>query len=99
MVPTCDLEAGRYRVEATLRLAEPTGLEVAGRFDVMDGRGRNVLATAPIASDRLPTDGAYTKLAVSFEADVALNDVEFRVAAIPGADLLVDCIDLIPVLP
>ena len=97
--PYLRLEAGRYRVEATLRLAEPTGLEVAGRFDVMDGRGRNVLATVPIASDRLPTDGSYSKLAVSFDTAVALADVEFRVAAMPGADLLIDYIDLIPVLP
>ena len=97
--PYLDLDAGRYRVEATLRLAEPTELEVAGRFDVMHGRGRNVLVTVPVASGRLPTDGAYTKLVVSFDTAVTLNDVEFRVVAVPGADLLVDYIDLIPVLP
>ena len=97
--PFVHLDAGRYRVEATLRLAEPTGLEVAGRFEVTAGRGRHVLASAPVASDRLPTDGSYTKVAVGFDAVAPVEAVEFRVAANPGADLLVDYIDLIPVLP
>ena len=97
--PYLNLEAGRYRVEATLRLAAPTGFEVAGRFEVTAGRGGNVLASVPVASDRLPTDGSYTKVAVDFDATDPLEAVEFRVAAMPGVDLLVDYIDLIPVLP
>ena len=97
--PYLHLDSGRYRVEATLRLAEPTGFGVAGRFDVTASRGRNVLASVSVASDRLPTDGSYTKIAVSFDATEPLDDVEFRVAATRGVDLLIDCFDLIPMLP
>ena len=97
--PYLNLHPGRYRVEATLRLGEPSELDVAGRFDVMASRGRHVLASVPVAADRLPTDGSYTKVTLSFDAAERLDDVEFRIAATPGADLLVDCIDLIPVLP
>ena len=97
--PYLHLDSGRYRVEATLRLAEPTGFGVAGVFDVTASRGRNVLAIVSVAADRLPTDGSYTKVAVSFDATEPLDDVEFRVAARPGVDLLIDCFDLIPVLP
>ena len=97
--PYLHLDSGRYRVEATLRLDEPTGFGVAGRFDVTASRGRNVLASVSVASDRLPTDGSYTKVAVSFDATEPLDDVEFRVAATRGVDLLIDCFDLIPVLP
>ncbi|MYD70536.1 MAG: hypothetical protein F4W89_07310 [Acidobacteria bacterium] len=97
--PYLNLHAGRYRVEATLRLGEPSELDVAGRFDVVASRGRLVLASVPVATDRLPTDGSYTRVTLSFDATERLDDVEFRIAATPGADLLVDCIDLIPVLP
>ncbi len=97
--PFLHLDPGRYRVEATLRLAEPTEVEVAGRLDVTASRGRNVLVSVPIASDRLPTDGSYTTVTVRFDAAEPLDDVEFRVAATPGADLLVDYFNLVPVLP
>ena len=97
--PYLNLDSGRYRVEVTLRLAEPTEFRVAGVFDVTASRGRNVLASVSVASDRLPTAGSYTKVAVSFDSTEPLDDVEFRVAATPGVDLLIDCFDLIPVLP
>ena len=37
--PYLHLDSGRYRVEATLRLAEPTELRVAGRFEVTASHG------------------------------------------------------------
>ena len=97
--PYLNLDAGRYRVEATLRLAEPTGFGAVGQFEVTASRGRNVLARVSLASDRLPTDGSYTKVAVSFDATEPLDDIEFRVTTTGGGGLLIDCFDLIPVLP
>ena len=97
--PYLHLDSGRYRVEATLRLAEPTEFRVAGRFEVTASRGRTVLGSVLVASDRPATAGSYTKVAVSFDSTEPLDDVEFRVAATPGVDLRIDCFDLIPVLP
>ena len=50
-------------------------------------------------AERLPTDGSYTIVSVTIEAGEPLEDLEFIVGAQPGVDLLVDYIDLVPVLP
>ena len=67
----------------------------------MSGRSAGKSPTAgSISPPRAwPTDGSYTIVSVAFDAVEPLEDLEFRVGAHPGVDLLVDYIDLIPVLP
>ena len=97
--PYLDLNAGRYRIEAAMRLRTPTEEMLAAWLDVRTERGRVSHGRVDVPAERLPTDGSYLVVTVSFDAVEPLEDLEFRVGVHPGVDLLVDYIDLIPVLP
>ena len=97
--PYVSLERGRYRAEVALRLATATSVENAARFEVTSEQGRSIVAAVEVPATHLPTDGTYAAAAITFETAEELRDVEFRVLAYPGADLLVDYVDLTPVLP
>ena len=97
--PYLDLDAGRYRVEAAMRLRTPSEATMAAWLDVRSERGQISHGRVDIPASRLPTDGSYAVVSVSVDAVEPLEDLEFIVGASPGVDLLVDYIDLIPVLP
>ncbi len=97
--PYLSLDAGRYRIEAAMRLRTPSEAAPAAWLDVRSERGRVAHGRVDIPASRLPAGGSYTVLGVSVDAVEPLRDLEFRIGASPGVDLLVDYIDLIPVLP
>ena len=97
--PYLDLDPGRYRIEAAMRLRTPTDAAPAAWLDVRTERGRVSHGRVDVPATRLPTDGSYTIVSVSFDGVEPLEDLEFRVGAHPEVDLLIDYIDLIPVLP
>ena len=97
--PYLNLDPGRYRVEAAMRLRTPSETTPASWLDIRTRRGQVFHGRVDVPAARLPTDGSYTIVSVSFDAPEPLEDLEFRVGAHPGVDLLVDYIDLIPVLP
>ena len=97
--PYLHLNPGRYRIEAAMRLGTPSEAAPAAWLDVRTERGRVSHGRVDVPAARLPTDGSYTVVSVSFDAVEPLEDLEFRVGAHPEVDLLVDYIDLIPVLP
>ena len=82
-----------------MRLAVPTDAQHAARFDVTAVRARQAITAREIPTSWLSSDGTYTTVAVAFEATEVLHDVEFRVNANPSIELLVDYLDLIPILP
>ena len=96
--PYLDLDPGRYRVVAALRLgAFATGL--VARFEVSRNRARTTIATLNIPASHLRDDGGWSLAAITFEIAEAVRDVEFRIFATPGVDLLIDYVELTPVLP
>ena len=97
--PYLNLDPGRYRVEAAMRLRTPSEGAPAAWLDVRTERGQVFHGRVDVPAARLPTDGSYTTVSVVFDAAEPLEDLEFIVGAHPGVDLLVDYIDLIPVLP
>ena len=97
--PYLDVDAGRYRIEAAMRLAAPSDAEPAAWLNATTDRGRVSRGRIDIAAPRLPADGSWTTVSLSIEAAEPLDDLEFVVGAYPGVDLVVDYIDLIPVLP
>ena len=97
--PYLHLNAGSYRVEAAMRLRTPSEAAPAAWLDVRSERGQVSHGRIDIPATDLPTDGSYAIVSVSVEAVEPPEDLEFRVGAHPGVDLLVDYIDLIPVLP
>ena len=97
--PYLNLDAGRYRIEAAMRLRTPSEAAPAAWLDVRSERGQVAYGRVDIPASRLPADGSYTTVSVTVETVEPLRDLEFRVGAHPGVDLLVDYIDLIPVLP
>lgn len=98
--PYLSLDHGRYRVEFASRLAAPAAVAGAAlRFEVTADRGSTIVGAMEVPAERLPNDGTYATAAITFETGERLRDVEFRVVAYPGFDLLVDYVDLIPVLP
>ena len=97
--PYLNLDPGRYRIEAAMRLRTPSEAAMAAWLDVRSERGQISHGRVDIPASRLPTDGSYAVVSVSVDAVEPLRDLEFIVGAPPGIDLLVDYIDLIPVLP
>ena len=97
--PYLNLDAGRYRIEAAMRLRTPSEAAPAAWLDVRSERGQVAHGRVDIPASRLPTDGSYAVTSVSVDAVEPLRDLEFIIGASPGVDLLVDYIDLIPVLP
>ena len=97
--PYLGVDAGRYRIEAALRLQTPSDAAPAAWLDARTGRGRVSHGRVDIPAARLPTDGSYATVSLFIEAVEPLGDLEFIVGAHPGVDLVVDYIDLIPVLP
>ena len=97
--PYLDVDPGRYRIEAAMRLRTPSDAAPAAWLDVRTERGQVSHGRVDIPAARLPTDGSYTIVSVSIESPQPFEDLEFIVGAHPGVDLLVDYIDLIPVLP
>ena len=97
--PYLNLDPGRYRIEAAMRLRTPSDAAPAAWLDVRTERGRVSHGRVDIPAARLPTDGSYTTVSVSIESPQPFEDLEFIVGAHPGVDLLVDYIDLTPVLP
>ena len=97
--PYLHLDPGRYRIEAAMRLRTPSDAAPAAWLDVRTERGRVSHGRVDIPAARLPIDGSYTTVSVSIESPQPFEDLEFIVGAHPGVDLLVDYIDLIPVLP
>ena len=97
--PYLTLDPGRYRIEAAMRLRTPSDAAPAAWLDVRTERGRVSHGRVDIPAARLPTDGSYTTVSVSIESPQPFEDLEFIVGAHPGVDLLVDYIDLTPVLP
>ncbi len=97
--PYVSLAPGRYRAEVALRLAAPSVERRAARFEITAARARTIVAGMEVPAARLPDDGTWATGAIVFEIAEALRDVEFRVIAYPGVDLLADYVDLTPVLP
>ena len=97
--PYLNLDPGRYRIEAAMRLRTPSDAAPAAWLDVRTERGQVSHGRVDVPAARLPTDGSYTIVSVAVDAVESLEDLEFIVGAHPGVDLLVDYIDLIPVLP
>ena len=97
--PYLELDRGRYRAEVALRLATEATVDDAARFEVAAERGRVIVAALEVPATSLPADGSYATAAITFETAERLRDVEFRILVRPGIDLLVDYVDLIPVLP
>ena len=97
--PYLNLDAGRYRIEAAMRLQTPSSAAPAAWLDVRTGRGQFSHGRVDVPAARLPTDGAYAMVSVTVDAVEPLEDLEFIVGASPDVELLVDYIDLIPVLP
>lgn len=97
--PYVGVDAGRYRIEAAMRLGTPSDTTSAAWINATTDRGRVSHGRIDIAASRLPADGSYTTVSLSIEAVEPLGDLEFVVGAHPGVDLVVDYIDLIPVLP
>ena len=97
--PYLGVDAGRYRIEAAMRLQTPSDAAPAAWLNATTDRGRVSHGRVDIPAARLPTDGSYTTISLSIEAAEPLRDLEFVVGAHPGVDLVVDYIDLIPVLP
>ena len=96
--PYLDLGPGRYRAVAALRLgAVATGR--AARFEVSRNRASTTIATLNIPASHLRDDGEWSLAAITFESTDALEDVEFRIFATPGVDLLIDYVELTPILP
>ena len=96
--PYLTLDAGRYRVVAALRLEAPAGGRAA-RFEVRKDRSRTRLAALDVPASRLRNDGEWSLAAITFETAEAMEDVEFVIHATPGVDLLIDYVELTPVLP
>ncbi|MYJ05955.1 MAG: hypothetical protein F4061_16480 [Acidobacteria bacterium] len=97
--PYLDMNPGRYRIEAAMRLRTSSEAAPAAWLDVRSARGQFAHGRVDVPAANLPIDGGYTTVSVAFDAVEPLEDLEFRVGAHPGVDLLVDYIDLIPVLP
>ena len=97
--PYLGLDAGRYRIEAAMRLATPSDAAPAAWLDARTGRGQVSHGRVDVPATRLTADGSYTIVSLVIDAPVPLGDLEFLVGAHPGVDLMVDYIDLIPVLP
>jgi len=97
--PYLGVDAGRYRIEAAMRLQTPSDAMPAAWLNATTERGRVSHGRVDIPASRLPADGSYTTVSLSIEAVEPLGDLEFVVGAHPGVDLVVDYIDLIPVLP
>ena len=97
--PYLTLDPGRYRIEAAMRLRMPSDAAPAAWLDVRTERGQVSHGRVDVPAARLSTDGSYAIVSVAVDAVEPLDDLEFIVGAHPGVDLLVDYIDLIPVLP
>lgn len=97
--PYLGVDAGRYRIEAAMRLATPSDADPAGWLNATTERGRASHGRIDFPAARLPADGSYTTISLAIEAPEPLGDLEFVVGAYSGVDLVVDYIDLIPVLP
>ena len=97
--PYLNLDPGRYRIEAAMRLRMPSDAAPAAWLDVRTERGQVSHGRVDIPAARLPTDGSYTIVSIAVDAVEPLEDLEFIVGAHPDVDLLVDYVDLIPVLP
>lgn len=96
--PYLELGPGRYRVVAALRLDAPANGRAA-RFEVRKDRSRTGIAALNIPASHLRNDGAWSLAAITFETAELVENVEFRIFASPGVDLLIDYIDLTPILP
>ncbi len=94
--PYLELGPGRYRVAAALRLGAAAGGRAA-RFEIVRTGGR--IAALNIPASHLRDDGEWSLAAITFETAEIIEGVEFRIFATPGVDLLIDYIDLLPVLP
>ena len=95
--PWIDLDPGAYRAQVALRLRSPTEVATAARFDVR-AAGNDDIAFIEVPATRL-TGNRYATFSLSFETDEVLRRVELRVRAHPNADVLVDYVDLVPLLP
>lgn len=97
--PYLSVDAGRYRIEAAMRLGTPSNAETAAWLNATTERGRVSHGRVDIPASRLPADGSYSTVSLLIETVEPLGDLELVVGAHPGVDLVVDYIDLIPVLP
>ena len=95
--PWIDLDPGAYRAQVALRLRSATEVATAARFDVQ-AAGNDDIAFIEVPAARL-TGNRYATFSLSFESDEVLRRVELRVRAHPNADVLVDYVDLVPLLP
>ena len=95
--PWIDLDPGAYRAQVALRLRSATEVATAARFDVR-ADGNDDIAFIKVPAARL-TGNRYATFSLSFETDEVLRRVELRVRAHPNADVLVDYVDLVPLLP
>lgn len=96
--PYLELDPGRYRVVAALRLGTPA-TNRAARMEVRRDRSSTRIAALNVPASHLRDDGEWSLAAITFEIAEALEDVEFRVFATPGVDLAIDYVELTPVLP
>ena len=94
--PYLELAPGRYRAVAALRLGAPAEGRAA-RFEII--RDRSPIAALNVPASHLRHDGEWSHAAITFETAEIMTNVEFRIYGTPGINLLVDYIDLTPVLP
>lgn len=96
--PWLDLAAGRYHAELAIRLGSPTSAKIVGFFEVTANRGRQVVARQAVEAAALVED-AYRLIRLDFEVEEPLGEVEFRFITERDVDVLLDYVELTPVLP
>jgi hypothetical protein len=96
--PWLDLAAGRYHATLSIRLGSPTSARIVGFFEVTANRGRQVVARQAVEAASLTVD-AYRPIRLDFEVEQPLGEVEFRFITERDVDVLLDYVDLTPVLP
>ena len=96
--PNLELLPGRYRATLALRLVDASAAGTVGAFDVVADRGRTLLASGQIEVGVLRTN-AYTTVSLLFESNEPIDAVEFRFITEDGPEVLLDYVDLVPILP
>ncbi len=96
--PWLDLAAGRYHATLSIRLGSPTSARLVGFFEVTANRGRQVVAQQAVEAASLVED-AYRPIRLDFEVEQPLGEVEFRFLTERDVDVLLDYVELAPVLP
>ncbi len=94
--PYVRIHPGKYRVEFTLKTADNTLLGHLASLDVFTHEDGYPRASRDITGADFTAPNHYQRLALDFETDHTLEDVEFRVQYSGQGELWLDRIDLTP---